>query len=172
MKILAHRGLWHSDEDKNSVEAMKRAFDNGFGIETDIRDYNGDLVISHDIPNGDKLLSFESFLKIYSKYPGFPLALNIKSDGLQKLLLSQLSSYSINNYFVFDMSIPDTINYLNLQINCFTRQSEIEKDPLLYESATGIWLDSFKSTWFDEDLINNHVKNGKIVAIVSPELHK
>ena len=38
MKILAHRGFWMNESEKNSREAIKRAFDYGFGIETDLRD--------------------------------------------------------------------------------------------------------------------------------------
>ena len=48
---------------KNTLSAFTRAFDNGFGVETDLRDYNGTLVISHDVPQEESLL-FEDFLKI------------------------------------------------------------------------------------------------------------
>ena len=54
----------------------------------------------------------------------------------------------------------------------FTRQSEYEKVPLLYEDATGIWLDSFiNDDWINADLIQKHFDAGKKVCIVSPELH-
>ena len=49
MKILAHRGAWNTSDEKNTVLAIKRAFCHGWGIETDVRDYCGKLVISHDI---------------------------------------------------------------------------------------------------------------------------
>jgi hypothetical protein len=49
IKILAHRGQWNLPEKKNSLSAFERAFSNGYGIETDIRDYKGELVISHNI---------------------------------------------------------------------------------------------------------------------------
>ena len=38
MRILAHRGFWNSKEERNSIVAFEKAFQNGFGIETDIRD--------------------------------------------------------------------------------------------------------------------------------------
>ena len=47
MVILSHRGYW-KDARKNSVDAFKASFVREFGTETDIRDYNGELVISHD----------------------------------------------------------------------------------------------------------------------------
>ena len=35
-----------------------------------------------------------------------------------------------------------------------------------------MWLDAFKSTWYDENVISQHLMNKKQVAIVSDELHK
>jgi glycerophosphoryl diester phosphodiesterase len=49
-RILAHRGYWLEPGEKNSLSAFRRAFEGGFGIETDIRDLDGELVVSHDPP--------------------------------------------------------------------------------------------------------------------------
>jgi hypothetical protein len=69
------------------------------------------------------------------------------------------------------MSIPDSIGYINNGISVFSRQSEFEKTPVFYNQVEGIWLDSFNKEWYDLDLIVNHLKQGKKVAIVSSELH-
>jgi len=117
MIIISHRGFWREKEEKNSSTAFDRSFSLNFGTETDIRDFNGDLVISHDIAN-KTCLTLTEFLKIYkSKNTNLPLALNIKSDGLHKKLYNFLKAHSILNYFVFDMSIPDTIMYLEEDMN-------------------------------------------------------
>ena len=51
--------------------------------------------------------------ELYNKYNCFlPLALNIKSDGLQVKLKNLLELYNIQNYFVFDMSAPEEIQLL------------------------------------------------------------
>ena len=100
------------------------------------------------------------------------MALNIKADGLQEQLNYMLQKYTIENYFVFDMSIPDTIGYLRAEMNVFTRQSEFEKIPAFFDQAKGIWLDAFINEWFDEKVISGHVESGKQVCIVSPELHR
>ena len=71
------------------------------------------------------------------------LALNIKSDGLSQDLNLLIDKYGIENYFVFDMSIPDTIPYLMNKTNVYTRHSDIEKAPLLYGQSSGVWLDMF-----------------------------
>src|ERR1700675_3509283 len=39
----------------------------------------------------------------------FPLALNVKSDGLQALLLTLLQEYRVEDYILFDVSVPDLV---------------------------------------------------------------
>ena len=51
MKILSHRGFWREVAEKNKLVAFDYSFSLGFGTETDVRDFGGELVISHDIPN-------------------------------------------------------------------------------------------------------------------------
>lgn len=170
MEIISHRGYWLEKNEKNTTLSFERSFSLGFGTETDVRDYNGNLVISHDIPTESSLL-IDDFFKIYKTQSYSTLALNIKSDGLQSILKSKLREYNIQNYFVFDMSIPDSIGYINNNMKLFSRQSEYEKIPVFYDQAEGIWLDGFNEEWYDLDLITDHIKKGKKVAIVSSELH-
>ena len=172
MKIISHRGYWHVEKEKNTIAAFERSFSMGFGTETDIRDYKGELVISHDVPTKDSL-SLAEFLDIYSQYDKtLQLALNIKSDGLQLLLQDYINKYNLNEYFVFDMSIPDLIGYINLKVNTYYRISEYETDSALTHVSSGIWLDGFKNSLVDEDRIGKYLNNGLSVCIVSPELHK
>ena len=49
MKILAHRGCWNTEIKSNSPQAIRSALERGFGFESDLRDYSGKLVISHDM---------------------------------------------------------------------------------------------------------------------------
>lgn len=170
MEIISHRGYWIVKTEKNTTSSFQRSFKLGFGTETDVRDYNGNLVISHDIPTESSIL-IDDFFKIYKNYSNTTLALNIKSDGLQSILINKLKEYNIQNYFVFDMSIPDSIGYINNQSKVFSRQSEYEKIPIFYEKVEGIWLDSFQYEWYDLNLILTHIEKGKKVAIVSSELH-
>jgi hypothetical protein len=173
MEIISHRGYWKTEEEKNRQISFDRSFKLGFGTETDIRDFKGGLVISHDIPNED-CMNIDDFFRIYKNYanPDLTLALNIKSDGLQLKLKEKLIEFEIEKYFVFDMSIPDTIGYIKNNVITFSRQSEYETIPAFYNESRGIWLDGFNSIWFDDKIILNHIKEGKKVAIVSPELHK
>lgn len=172
MDILAHRGYWLNEKEKNTKVAFERAFSNGFGIETDIRDYTGKLVISHNIADTNSL-QFTDFLELYLKSgSSLPLALNIKSDGLQELLKKYLVSYQIKNYFLFDMSVPEQIVYLNQNFQIFSRQSEFETSIIFYEKVQGIWMDEFAEDWIDQNSIEKHHQNKKKIGIISPEIHK
>lgn len=172
MKILSHRGYWKETNEKNLPIAFERSFSLGFGTETDIRDYKGELVISHDIAD-EKCISVDEMFEIYNKYDNtLPLALNIKADGLQIKLKELLEEYKITNYFVFDMSVPDGLGYLKQNIKAFTRESEYEKLPSFYDEAYGIWLDEFQGHWITKEVIEKHIKNNKQICIVSPDLHK
>lgn len=171
MKIISHRGYWKTIQEKNTLQAFARSFEYGFGTETDIRDFNGKLVISHDIPNKDSICITKLFECLEGRE--LPLALNIKADGLCDLLVKEIVNYNIKNAFVFDMSVPDQRQYLKQsEIQVYTRMSEYEKTPIFYKESNGIWLDSFSHLWFKENDIMQLLLDNKNVCIVSPELHK
>lgn len=172
MNIIAHRGYWQCEPEKNTLIAVERALQYGFGFETDYRDYNGEIVISHNIPKGVEPKA-EVVFQLYKKYHSqSTLAINVKSDGLQESLKKLLDKYSISNYFLFDMSIPDTIGYVTLDMHIASRKSEYEKELPFYNSSAFVWLDCFKGDWITEQDISVHLEAGKKVCIVSPELHK
>lgn len=171
MIILSHRGYWLKDAEKNTREAFERSFSLGFGTETDVRDLDGKLVISHD-PARRGAMPIEEFLEIYLSFKSQPvLALNIKADGLQLELKRQLEVHNIQNYFVFDMAVPDGISYLRQGMTTYTRHSEYEPRPPYYERAHGVWMDEFNGHWIDGPTVESHLVAGKAVCIVSPELH-
>lgn len=172
MIVLSHRGYWKEPPEKNTAQAFERSFSLGFGTETDIRDCNGRLVISHDIPDEDAM-PVEVFFEIYRRQnSSLPLALNIKADGLQDELLRLLAIYGVDNYFVFDMAVPDGLLYCRRQFKAYTRQSEYEPVPPYYELAQGVWLDEFNGHWLTDEVIERHLAQGKHLCIVSPDLHK
>ena len=172
MELLSHRGFWKTENQKNTKEANALSFKNCWGIETDIRDYKEEIVISHDMASSDAYTLRFLLEQYVSSGVNATLALNIKADGLSKKLVALLNEFKISNYFVFDMSIPETLRYLNEGINVFIRCSEYETpNAELYERSAGIWLDIFRSVWFDNNFVNLHILNNKKIAFVSPELH-
>lgn len=173
MEILAHRGYWNAKLTQNSLKSFSEALRKGYGFESDLRDYMGNLVISHDIANSNAPNCEDVFAMLNKYGDKHCFAINIKADGLDNLLLEKLSKYKINNYFTFDMSIPQMLEYRSKGITYFTRQSEYEPKPALYKDAAGVWLDSFEDdSWITQNLIIEHQEKEKMLCIVSPELHK
>ncbi|MGF7173208.1 glycerophosphoryl diester phosphodiesterase [Azospirillum doebereinerae] len=153
------------------MAAFERALAAGFGLELDVRDQDGRLVVSHDPPVGE-VPDLAALLELFDRHgrPG-PLAINVKSDGLQAGLARMLAPLAPKDFFVFDMSIPDTLGYLRAGLPAFTRQSEHEPVPALLDRAAGVWMDLFESDWIDAAAIRRHRDAGRAVALVSPELH-
>jgi hypothetical protein len=171
MEIIAHRGYWVNPKEKNTVIAFTRALKNGFGIETDFRDLNGELVVSHDIPTAGAIKVVE-FVDIYKSHPvSAPMALNIKSDGLHGLIHEFIADAKFKSVFVFDMAVPDMRGYLKNHIPTFARLSEYEPHPAFLKDCKGVWLDAFESEWYGVEKINSLLNQMKKIVIVSPELH-
>lgn len=171
--ILAHRGLWQEPGERNSLPALTKALAAGFGLETDIRDSVGELVLSHDPPGRDPM-PLTALLEVYNSYPmAGILALNIKADGLHAALAEALRRHGVDEdrYFVFDMAVPDALGYLKLGMPCFTRQSEVEPVPAFADRASGIWLDCLERDWITSREVVSRCLAGHRIALVSPELH-
>jgi glycerophosphoryl diester phosphodiesterase len=172
VQILAHRGYWNETVKANSWQSFVMAFEKGYGIETDFRDLNGSLVVSHDPATNENAILAADFFKLAAAYPQQWLALNIKADGLQQMLADYIQQYNLTHYFAFDASVPDLYRYRAMGSTYFTRISDIEPEANLMDTATGIWLDAFAGEWYTLQTITDLLEKGKKVAIVSPELHK
>jgi glycerophosphoryl diester phosphodiesterase len=171
-RVFAHRGMWtESGAVPNSLEAFRAAFENGLSVETDLRDSCGEVFISHDpILDSSKTPKLNDFLALASDYPHCALALNIKSDGLEASV-SSVSNVA-NDYFFFDMSIPEALKYKRLNLAVATRTSELENLPS--ETEKTIWLDAFY-TDPNKDIIYDVLRaspSDARVVLVSGELHK
>lgn len=172
MRILAHRGYWNAEIQKNSPKALKSALERGYGFESDVRDYMEKMVISHNVANSLSQDAEEVFKWLQEYNDEYCFAVNIKADGLKDILYNLIKKYNINNYFIFDMSVPQMVEYREMGVRYFTRQSEVEQVPCLYEDAAGVWIDGFWSTdWITEELVKKHIAEGKEVCLVSPDLH-
>lgn len=169
MIILSHRGYWISREERNTREAFLRSFSLGFGTETDVRDSNGTLVISHDPPAGGEMPLAE-FLTLPGLV-GLPLAMNVKADGLAEPLAAAMRAAGHDNWFAFDMSVPDMLQHLQIGAPVYTRLSEYETTAACLDQAQGIWLDAFKDEWFTAGDVARLLGGGHKVCVVSSELH-
>lgn len=168
MKIIAHRGFWLEKAEKNSKAAFQRAIDGGFGIETDFRDSNGELVISHDPATGGEQ-GMEEFLDQVSGSK-VPLAMNVKADGLVEKMGEINSAYKYEDMVFFDMSGPEHLLYRKQGLRTLNRVSEFESGHNFETPDFGIWLDAFFTDAWRLDWLRKHLEK-TITYLVSPELH-
>ena len=170
--IFAHRGRWNNNNEKNKMIALSSALQAGYSIETDIRDYQGSLCISHDPPSQDEIGSLDELLGFYkSRNCKSKLALNVKADGIQYLIKEKLTSYNITDYFLFDMSIPDHLKYKEMGLKEYMRVSEHESYEVLERTSEGIWYDFKRYTRPNIIGANRFLKKNQRLNFVSPELH-
>lgn len=170
MEILSHRGYWLEPAEKNTVAAFQRSFGLGYGTETDVRDSCGQLVISHDPPQGGELTLAQLLELAGDRQP--VLAINIKADGLAKPVADEMARHGYANWFVFDMSIPDTRGQLAASNPTYVRMSEIEQSPPFLDQASGVWLDAFETDGWRIAALAGLLERGLKVCLVSPELHR
>ena len=90
IKVLAHRGYWNNKIERNSQEAIKAALEKGYSFESDVRDYMGDIVLSHNIPDSSCLKAERVFQWLHDFGDKFTFAINIKADGLKEMLRQYL----------------------------------------------------------------------------------
>ena len=172
MIILAHRGYWNNKNDGNTPQSIWNALKNGYSFESDVRDYMGRLVISHNIADATSQDAEEVFKWLVKYKNKYCFAINIKADGLKEILYKYIQKYNISNYFLFDMSVPQMVEFEDMGLRFFTRQSEVEPIPCMYDKAAGVWIDGFWGTdWITEGILSEHIRNGKDICVVSPDLH-
>ena len=173
--ILAHRGWWQVSSEKNAPKSLERALAAGFGIETDLRDLDGRIFISHDPPTQTANLPDITWFLDLVRTTGSSgrLALNIKADGLQSALITafEKSGLPVNQSFAFDMSVPDTRGYLATTIPVYTRISEFEDTPAFLDQAQGVWVDNFTGDFPQIERAIALMDMGLRTTLVSPELH-
>lgn len=141
----------------------------GYGVEVDLRDFNGELVLQHDPYVGGE--NFESFLKCYSHAQ---LILNVKSEGIEMDVLNLLKRYNIDNYFFLDCSFPMIVKMLRYGENRIAlRFSEFEKIDTIIGLAgkiDWIWVDCFNQLPLTKE-VGDLLRNLKFrLCLVSPEL--
>jgi hypothetical protein len=163
--IFAHRGDWHPNLPPNSSQALSAAFSNGFAVETDVRDYQGNLVVSHDPCIDPNAQHFDGLFDSNKR-----IAINVKSDGLSDSIAQNLNTIRSSKSFIFDCSFPELLRYKRLGIPHAMRLSEYEKE--MPWTPDYIWLDAFDSDWWIKSEQVHELMKRIPTVIVSPELHK
>jgi hypothetical protein len=162
--IYAHRGVWASPEEQNSPQSILKASQLSFGVETDFRSVDGNLVISHEPLNLTAPLLVDKY-----DFSGLPVALNIKEDGLTRQFSEFLAKFPNEDSFIFDGSVPEMLKIKKAGLPHALRLSEYEKE--IFWETRYIWVDAFhKDWWIDSEFIENLLMK-HVPVFVSPELH-
>jgi len=146
----------------NKIEDIK----DDYGAEIDVRDYNKNLVLSHNYPD-ENSVKFTEYLNHFPK--NSLLAINVKSCEIENDLKKTLELVQHENYFTFDFSIPYLLKAIKFGLKCAFRLSEYEKQ--IHSSCEWVWVDSFHSIWYDASFLESLRKSSLRIALVSPELH-
>ncbi len=159
MLIVEHR--------VNTIEHLRRV-PSSYGIEVDIRDYDGDLRLVHDpFLNGERL---DDFLAAYRHAL---IIFNVKCDGLERQILERVGKYRLKDYFFLDVANPTLISLVHQGVRqVAVRYSEYE--PLEFALAFAgkvdwVWVDCFTRLPLDLEThrrLREHFK----ICLVSPEL--
>jgi hypothetical protein len=159
--LIAHR--------INTLEQLEEISET-MPVEFDVRDSNGKCIVEHDpfklgIP-----------LDIYlDKCKKRFLIVNIKSEGIEKVVLDMLRLRGIDRFFMLDCTIPVLYKFALQEEHRFAvRLSEVE--PLEFvihwkDKAEWIWVDCFSKNILTKDLEIKLHSLGFKLCIVSPELH-
>lgn len=164
-QIFAHRGFWEKGGFvPNSLESLESAFEEGFAVETDVRDQQKEIVISHDPCGSSTYNLFNRELLTLGR-----IAINIKSDGLVPRFTYLAEQIRASQSFVFDCSLPQILQFRKASIPHALRISEFERE--LPWNPEYIWLDAFNDDWWIKDAKIRKMMDEIPTIIVSPELH-
>jgi hypothetical protein len=140
------------------------------GVEIDVRDYDGELRLTHDpFQSGERL---EDWLATYRHAL---VVFNTKCDGLAERIILLADQYRVSNYFFLDLANPTLINLARRGMRQIAvRYSEFE--PLEFALAFAglvdwVWVDCFTRlplTSVSYHQLYQHFK----LCLVSPELQK
>ena len=140
------------------------------GIEFDIRDTGGEIVVQHDPFVGGQL--FTDFLKFCP--PNKFYIVNVKSEGIERRAIADLEAHGITQFFLLDCSIPMMVRLgKEGERRLAVRFSEYESLATVEAMApfvSWVWVDVFTQlpiSSFVEILFHNR---GLKLCLVSPEL--
>lgn len=131
--IIAHR--------VNTIKQLKQT-PHEYGVEIDLRDTNGRIIVQHEpFSKGPTL---EEYLKVYNHRF---LVLNVKSAGLEEIILRTVLHRGLKDFFFLDLPCPAVINLIRQgERRIALRYSEFEPGAAclaLKGKVRWIWVDCF-----------------------------
>ena len=158
--LFAHR--------RNTVEEL-RATATSYGVEVDVRTYDGELVLHHEPFSGGTPL--RAWLADYA-HAG--LIVNVKEDGLEDAVLALLAEHGVEQFFFLDQPFPTLVKTGRRgERRCAVRVSEYE--PVAQALAVAhlvdwVWVDCFTRFPLAAADVDALRTAGLRTCLVSPEL--
>ena len=145
-------------------------FGSADGIEFDIRDTGGEIVVQHDPFLGGQL--FTDFLKFCPSNKFY--IVNVKSEGIERRAIADLEAHGIKRFFLLDCSIPMMVRLGKMgERRLAVRFSEYESQATVEAMASfvsWVWVDVFTQLPLTS-LVETFIRNrGLKLCLVSPEL--
>ena len=153
----------------NTVEELKYVPDT-FGVEIDVRDVGGDLILAHDaFADGEK---FSNFLKYYRHKL---LVVNVKSFGIESQIIQELKNFNITEFFFLDSAMSVIVQLSKgYQTHFSGRVSEFESIETVRLSKNlydWVWIDCFTEYSLSTEVyLNLHKILNKKLCLTSPDL--
>ena len=164
--IIAHR-INYLD-----ASAAISVFSVADGIEFDIRDSAGNIIVQHDPFKGGQL--FEEFVSFCN--PDKFYIVNVKSEGIELEAIRILEDHGCHKFFLLDCSIPMIVKLGRIgETRIAARISEFESiDTLthLRPYIQWVWVDVFTQLPLTEHIIEKLRTMDLKVCLVSPELQQ
>lgn len=152
----------------NTINEIKK-INKEFGVEIDLRSNKSRIYLHHD--PFKKGVDFSKWLKFYNHKL---LVLNVKEEGLEKIISKILKKKKIYNYFFHDQTFSSMLK--NMKSNKvsvrFSEYEKLEKRIFLFKYIKWIWIDNFTHLPKDKKFYTFLKKNKIKTCIVSPELVK
>ncbi len=153
----------------NTIEQLKKVPKHR-GVEIDIRDYDGDLRLTHNpFASGERL---EDFLLHYShKF----IIFNVKCAGLEGRILDLAKKHNIEDFFFLDIENPSLVNLSRSGMSKIAVRFSDFEDVNFALGFAGkvdwVWVDCFEKIPLDKDIYEKLSKHFKL-CLVSPEMQK
>jgi hypothetical protein len=142
---------------------------NEYGIEFDIRDSAGSIIVTHD-PFTDGEILEEFLSKISKRF----LIVNVKSEGIEERALELLKKYGFEDFFLLDCSFPAIVKLSRLEEKRIAlRFSEYENFANVIDNkdkVRWVWVDCFTHFPLTKKIEEVFHAHGLKICIVSPEL--
>jgi hypothetical protein len=156
-----------------NAETADRIFATADGIEFDIRDSDGELVVHHDaFAKPEDCQLFEDFLR---HCPTDKLYIvNVKAEGIEERVIEALTMRGINNIFLLDCGLPAMYKLSQkgerrMAIR-FSEYESLETVRLMRDRVQWVWVDVFSVLPLTAAIAQKIRGWGLKICLVSPEL--